>query len=88
MGADNNLLKQGRGEMPKPAKNTICLWYDGGAEEAARFYALTFPDSSVGKIVHAPADYPECKKGEGVTVDKSRSRVRCELSRRICNLTR
>ena len=31
--------------MTKPAKNTICLWYDGGAEEAARFYAATFPDS-------------------------------------------
>ena len=69
MGADNNLLKQGRGEMPKPAKNTICLWYDGGAEEAARFYARTFPDSSVGKIVHAPADYPAGKKGDVVTVE-------------------
>jgi predicted 3-demethylubiquinone-9 3-methyltransferase (glyoxalase superfamily) len=32
----------------KQAKNTICLWYDGDAEEAARFYARTFPDSSVG----------------------------------------
>jgi len=31
----------------QPAKNTICLWYDGDAEEAARFYARTFPDSSV-----------------------------------------
>ena len=34
--------------MAKQAKNTICLWYDGGAEAAARFYAETFPDSSVG----------------------------------------
>jgi predicted 3-demethylubiquinone-9 3-methyltransferase (glyoxalase superfamily) len=33
--------------MVKPAKNTICLWYDGDAEDAARFYAETFPDSSV-----------------------------------------
>ena len=33
--------------MMKPAKNTICLWYDGAAEEAARFYASTFPDSCV-----------------------------------------
>ena len=33
--------------MQKPAKNTICLWYDGDAEDAARFYAETFPDSSV-----------------------------------------
>ena len=36
------------------AKNTICLWYDHDAEEAARFYAETFPDSSVGAIVLAP----------------------------------
>ena len=34
------------------AKNTICLWYDKDAEAAARFYAETFPDSSVG-AVHA-----------------------------------
>jgi len=34
----------------KQAKNTICLWYDGDAEEAARFYAKTFPDSSVGAV--------------------------------------
>ena len=36
--------------MVKPAKNTICLWYDGGAEDAVRFYAKTFPDSSVGAV--------------------------------------
>ncbi len=36
--------------MTKPAKNTICLWYDGDAEDAARFYAKTFPDSSVGAV--------------------------------------
>ena len=36
--------------MAKPAKNTICLWYDGDAEEAARFYAKTFPDSSVDAV--------------------------------------
>ena len=36
--------------MVKPAKNTICLWYDGDAEDAARFYAKTFPDSSVGAV--------------------------------------
>ncbi len=31
------------------SKNTICLWYEGGAEEAAKFYAETFPDSAVGR---------------------------------------
>lgn len=39
--------------MPKPAKNTICLWYNGDAEEAARFYAKTFPDSSVDAVHRA-----------------------------------
>ena len=50
-------------------KNTICLWYDGGAEEAARFYAETFPDSSFGKVHRAPDDFPGGKKGDALTVD-------------------
>ncbi len=50
-------------------KNTICLWYNGGAEEAARFYAATFPDSSVGGIHRAPGDYPDGKSGDVLTVD-------------------
>src|SRR3569623_1019526 len=54
--------------MDKQAKNTICLWYDGGAEEAARFYASTFPDSSVGAVHLAPGDYPSGKKGEVLPV--------------------
>ena len=49
--------------MVKPAKNTICLWYDGGAEDAARFYAKTFPDSSVGAVHRAPEISPRGKKG-------------------------
>jgi 2-polyprenyl-6-hydroxyphenyl methylase/3-demethylubiquinone-9 3-methyltransferase len=53
----------------KPAKNTICLWYDRGAEEAARFYAETFPDSSVGEVHRAPGDNPSGKKGDVLTVD-------------------
>ena len=55
--------------MAKPAKNTICLWYDRGAEEAARFYAGTFPDSSVGAVHRAPGDYPSGKKGDVLTVE-------------------
>jgi 2-polyprenyl-6-hydroxyphenyl methylase/3-demethylubiquinone-9 3-methyltransferase len=51
------------GDMNKQPKNTICLWYDGDAEEAARFYAETFPDSSVGAVLLAPGDYPSGKKG-------------------------
>ena len=49
--------------MVKPAKNTICLWYDGNAEGAAQFYAETFPDSSVGAVHRAPGDFPSGKKG-------------------------
>jgi len=50
-------------------KNTICLWYDGGAEEAARFYARTFPESSVGAVRRAPNDFPSGKKGDVLTVE-------------------
>ena len=55
--------------MGHPAKNTICLWFDTGAEAAARLYAATFPDSSVGAVHRAPADNPSCKEGEVLTVE-------------------
>lgn len=55
--------------MGKIAKNTICLWYDKDAEEAARFYAKTFPNSSVGAVMHAPGDFPSGKKGDVLTVE-------------------
>ena len=55
--------------MVKPAKNTICLWYDGDAEDAARFYAETFPDSSVDAVHRAPGDFPSGKKGDVLTVE-------------------
>ncbi|MFV8834934.1 VOC family protein [Aquisalimonas sp. APHAB1-3] len=55
--------------MATPAKNTVCLWYDHGAEEAARFYADTFPDSDVGAVLHAPGDYPSGKAGDALTVE-------------------
>src|SRR5262245_25570059 len=50
-------------------KNTICLWYDHDAEEAARFYARTFPDSKVVAVHKAPSDYPGGKAGDVLTVD-------------------
>ena len=50
-------------------KNTICLWYDGTALDAARFYAETFPDSSVGAIHRAPGDYPDGKQGNVLVVE-------------------
>ena len=46
-----------------------CLWYDGTAEDAARFYAETFPDSRVGNIMRAPGDYPAGKQGNVLTVE-------------------
>lgn len=49
------------------SKNTICLWFDGGAEEAAQFYANTFPDSKVDAVFHAPSDFPGGKKGDVLT---------------------
>ena len=55
--------------MTTPAKNTICLWFNGTAEDAARFYAATFPDSSVGAVHRAPGDYPAGKKGDVLTVE-------------------
>ena len=50
-------------------KNTICLWFDKDAQEAARFYAATFPDSKVIAVHEAPGDYPSGKKGDVLTVD-------------------
>ena len=51
------------------AKNTICLWYNKDAETAARFYAATFPNSSVKAVHLAPSDYPSGKAGDVLTVE-------------------
>jgi predicted 3-demethylubiquinone-9 3-methyltransferase (glyoxalase superfamily) len=59
------------------AKNTICVWYDKDAEEAARFYAKTFPDSTVGKIYYAPSDYPSGKKGDVLMVEFTVAGIPC-----------
>ena len=55
--------------MTTPAKNTVCIWYDRDAEDAARFYADTFPDSSVNAVHRAPGDYPGGKQGNVLTVE-------------------
>lgn len=52
----------------KIAKNTICLWFDGTAEDAAQFYAVTFPDSSVDTVWRAPGDFPGGRAGDVLTV--------------------
>src|SRR5262249_42294704 len=56
-------------DMAEQAKNTICLWYDGDAEEAAHFYAKTFPNSFVGASHRAPGDFPSGKKGDVLVVE-------------------
>ena len=53
----------------KQARITICLWYNGDAEEAARFYAQTFPDSSVEAVRRAPGDFPSGRQGDVLTVE-------------------
>jgi predicted 3-demethylubiquinone-9 3-methyltransferase (glyoxalase superfamily) len=50
-------------------KNSICLWFDKDAEDAARFYAANFPNSSVTAVHKAPADFPGGKKGQVLTVE-------------------
>src|SRR3982751_5764789 len=59
------------------SKNTICLWYDGAAEDAANFYARTFPDSKVGAVHRAPSDFPSGKKGDVLTVEFKVAGVSC-----------
>jgi predicted 3-demethylubiquinone-9 3-methyltransferase (glyoxalase superfamily) len=58
-------------------KNTVCLWYNGDAEAAARFYAATFPNSSVGAVHRAPSDFPAGKKGDVITVEFTVCGVPC-----------
>lgn len=55
--------------MTTLSKNTICLWYNGDAENAARFYAQTFPNSTVSAVHRAPGDYPAGKQGDVLTVE-------------------
>jgi predicted 3-demethylubiquinone-9 3-methyltransferase (glyoxalase superfamily) len=64
-------------EKREMAKNTICLWYDKDAEEAARFYAETFPDSAVGAVIRAPGDYPDGREGDVLVVEFTVLGVAC-----------
>lgn len=50
-------------------KNTICLWYDSEARQAAEFYASVFPDSEVKAVHRAPGDFPGGEKGQELTVE-------------------
>ena len=64
-----------RNEMS--SKNTICLWYDGDAFDAANFYAETFPDSAVGTVYRAPSDYPDGRQGDVLTVEFTEAGIPC-----------
>ncbi|PLK71448.1 hypothetical protein C0V73_09180 [Rhizobium sp. TH135] len=59
------------------SKNTICIWYDRDAEEAARFYSTVFPDSEVKAVHRAPSDYPSGKAGDVLTVDFTVAGIPC-----------
>ena len=59
------------------AKNTICIWFDKDAEDAARFYAATFPDSELTAVHRAPSDYPSGKKGDVLTVQFTVCGIAC-----------
>lgn len=59
------------------ARNTICLWYETDAEAAARFYVATFPDSAMGAVHRAPADYPSGKAGDVLTVAFTVAGISC-----------
>ncbi len=59
------------------AKNTICVWFDNDAEAAARFYAATFPNSSVGAVNRAPSDFPSGKAGDVLVVEFTVAGIPC-----------
>lgn len=50
-------------------KALVSLWFQSGAEDAARFYAATFPDTTVDAVHYAPADSPSGKAGDVLTVE-------------------
>jgi len=58
-------------------KNIVCLWFDKDAEEAARFYVATFPQSAMGAVHRAPGDYPSGKAGDVLTVEFTVAGIAC-----------
>ena len=59
------------------SKNTVCLWFNNEALEAAQFYAATFPDSEVKAVHRAPGDYPDGKQGDILVVDFTVAGIPC-----------
>lgn len=63
--------------MPSIARNSICIWFNGGALDAARFYTELFPDSTIDAVRKAPADYPGGKEGDELTVEFTLMGIPC-----------
>jgi 2-polyprenyl-6-hydroxyphenyl methylase/3-demethylubiquinone-9 3-methyltransferase len=61
----------------QPAKNTVYLWYNKDAEEAAKFYAETFPNTFVGAAHRAPGDYPDGQQGAVLIVEFTLMGIPC-----------
>ncbi|MBB1248455.1 VOC family protein [Rhizobium sp. G21] len=59
------------------SSNRICLWYDRDAEDAARFYADTFPDSRLGRVIRAPGDFPDGREGDVLVVEFTVAGIDC-----------
>ena len=51
------------------AQNTVCLWFDNDAAEAARFYCETLPGSTLGAVQFAPSDFPSGKAGDPLLIE-------------------
>jgi predicted 3-demethylubiquinone-9 3-methyltransferase (glyoxalase superfamily) len=51
------------------SKITPFLWFDGQAEQAARFYVSLFPDSHIDRVTRSPADTPSGPAGMVLTVE-------------------
>jgi predicted 3-demethylubiquinone-9 3-methyltransferase (glyoxalase superfamily) len=51
------------------SKVSPCLWFDGEAEEAAKFYVSLLPDSRIEKIQRNTADNPGGKAGTVLVVE-------------------
>lgn len=54
--------------MTQP-KAAVFLWFDSDAEEAARFYAATFPDSAITQIIRIPEGHPTAAPGSVQVVE-------------------
>ena len=77
MESGTELAPEAKGQAMAIAKNTICVWYDKDAEAAARFYAETFPNSSVGAVHYAPSDFPSGKAGDALMVEFTVAGIPC-----------